>query len=56
MMYWPSFSSVCPEPPLEEPEPVWDGFCRICGCKLNLFDPAPLCGVCARNEEDEEWQ
>lgn len=45
-----------PEPSLDEPEPVWDGRCPICGCRLNIFDPAPLCGVCARDDEEEKWQ
>ena len=41
------------EPALDEPTPVWDGFCPDCGCRLNMFDPAPLCGVCAREREDD---
>ncbi|WP_160665004.1 hypothetical protein [Colidextribacter sp. OB.20] len=45
-----------PEPPLDEPEPVWDELCQVCGCRLNIFDPAPLCGVCARIEEEAKWQ
>lgn len=41
-----------PEPSLDEPTFAWDGLCQVCGCRLTIFDHAPLCGVCAREGED----
>lgn len=42
-----------PEPSLNEPTSAWDGLCQVCGCRLNIYDPAPLCGVCARENEGD---
>ena len=41
------------EPALDEPTSAWDGLCQVCGCRLTIFDPAPLCGVCTRESEDD---
>lgn len=40
------------EPSLDEPTFACDGLCQVCGCRLTIFDPAPLCGVCARYKEE----
>lgn len=42
-----------PDPSLGEPTSAWDGLCQVCGCRLTIFDPAPLCGVCARKNEGD---
>ena len=38
---------------LDEPTSAWDGLCQVCGCRLTIFDPTPLCGVCAKESEDD---
>lgn len=42
-----------PDPSLYEPASAWDGLCQVCGCRLTIFDPAQLCGVCTRESEDD---
>lgn len=42
-----------PEPALEPPDPIGPGYCPICGAKLDLFDPFPLCGICERDTREE---
>ena len=43
------YFNLC-EPALLPVEPASDGCCPSCGCRLDLYDPWPLCGVCARLE------